>query len=134
MAVRNKVCRRLILEALFNHGAMTRTEMFDHLNKHHNLLRENTEHSIGSLMFKSSQIIETDTVVSFTDSGNKVILKKMDIDRSVIKTTEDLVMSMPNGLLTKAELKKYEIGRCPTCARQRILETHECLECNRRGL
>jgi len=125
---RNVRIRRLIAEILFTNGSMTKTQMFSFLEKNHRLLKEPTEHSISSMLNKNSQVIPVGTAIAFTESGNKTTHTLFDVNREVIHTYQDLVMTMPVALLTVDEAK--QTNRCPTCARVRILAINGlCLEC-----
>ena len=124
---RNVRIRRLVAEILFSKGAMTKTQMFGYLNKHYKLLKEPTEHSLSSIMNKNSQVISIGTEVAVTESGNKTTHILFDVNRDIIKTYDDLVMTMPFTLLSKQESKRA--FRCPSCARVRIFVGDECLEC-----
>ena len=126
---RNVRVRRLIVEILFENGAMTKTEMFNHLTKNYRLLREPTEHSLSSIMNKNSQVIPVGTQVAITEQGNKTTHILFDIDRKLIRNKDDLIRTMPISLLTKEE--SVDAGRCLECARVRILEKNaKCLQCN----
>lgn len=130
MGVRNKTSRRLILEVLFEHGPMNKTEIFEHIKNNHRVLRENTEHSMLSIMQKSSQAIVIETELNRTQTGNKTTIDVFDINRDKIRTYDDLVKSMPIGLLNKKEIQP--MIRCNECLRNRLphdIENQLCVEC-----
>ncbi len=109
---------------------MTKGQMYEHIHKNYKLLKEPTEHSLSSIMNKNSQVIPVGTEVTVTETGNKTLHTLFDIDRELITNDEELVMTMPVGILSKNESKN--VGRCHTCARQRILLPNDkCLQCER---
>lgn len=129
---RNVRVRRLVAEILYSNGAMTKTKMFSYLANNHKLLKEPTEHSLSSIMNKNSQVIRVGTEIAVTESGNKTTHILFDVNRDIIKTYDDLVMTMPFTLLTKEESKGA--CRCPKCARVRIPSSGQvCLECDLYG-
>ena len=122
--VRNKRIRRIVLDTLWRLGPMTKGQMYEHI------LKEPTEHSLSSIMNKNCQGIPVGTEVTITETGNKTLHTLFDIDRVLITNDEELVMTMPIGILTKKESKN--VGRCLQCARQRILLPNGlCLQCER---
>lgn len=128
--VRNKRIRRIVLDTLWRLGPMTKGQMYEHIHKHYKLLKEPTEHSLSSIMNKNCQVIPVGTEVTITETGNKTLHTLFDIDRVLITNDEELVMTMPIGILTKKESKN--VGRCLQCARQRILLPNGlCLQCER---
>jgi len=128
--VRNKRIRRIVLDTLWELGPMTKGQMYEHIHKNYKLLKEPTEHSLSSIMNKNSQVVPVGTEVTVTETGNKTLHTLFDIDRELITNDEELVMTMPVGILSKNESKN--VGRCHTCARQRILLPNaKCLQCER---
>ena len=116
---RNVRVRRLVVEILYEHGPMTKTQMFNYLTKNYRLLREPTEHSLSSIMNKNSQVIAVGTEIAVTEQGNKTTHILFDVDRKLIRNRDEMVKSMPVSLLTKEESK--DAKRCLSCVR--ILET-----------
>ena len=128
--VRNRRIRRIVLDTLWEKGAMTKGQMYEHIHENYKLLKEPTEHSLSSIMNKNCQVIPVGTEVTTTETGNKTLHTLFDIDRELITTNEELIMTMPVGILTKAESK--DVGRCHQCARLRILLVNGlCLQCHK---
>jgi len=109
---------------------MTKGQMYEHIHKNYKLLKEPTEHSLSSIMNKNCQVIPVGTEVTITETGNKTLHTLFDINRDLITTKEELIMSMPVGILTKKE--SDGVARCHQCARTRILmDSGLCLECHK---
>ena len=65
-----------------------------------------------------------------TETGDKALHTLFDINREYIRSHSDLIMTMPITILKKGE--KTNVGRCPICARKRILTGNDiCLMCER---
>jgi len=128
--VRNKQVRRIIVETLWVQGPMTKGQMYSYIEINHNLLKEPTEHSLSSIMNKNSQVVNVGFEIAMTESGNKASHVLFDIDRDMIKTHRELIMTMPISILHASELRG--VGRCPLCARKRILTSNKiCLMCQK---
>jgi hypothetical protein len=80
-------------------------------------------------MNKNSQVIPVGTEIAITETGNKTTHILFDVNRDLIKSPEDLIMTMPVSILSKEE--SVDACRCPKCARVRKLcESGVCLECH----
>ena len=120
--------RRILLETLWEKGQMNKSEIFQTVMEEHQLLKIPTEHSISSLLHKSCQVEEVGFVTVETESGNRATHTVFDINRDIISNYDELVMSMPEKLLTPEERKG--LIRCLSCARQRIqYAENQCLFC-----
>ena len=109
---------------------MNKGEIFQHIMKNHSLLKIPTEHSISSLLHKSCQVEEVGKVVVETESGNRASHTVFDINRDIISNRRELVMSMPEKLLTDEE--RDGLIRCMSCARMRIeYSNNQCLFCTK---
>ena len=117
MRGRNTILRRILLETLWKHGAMNKSEIYQRIMDENRLLKIPTEHSISSLLHKSCQVVEVGKVVVETESGNRATHTLFDINRDIIKSERELVMSMPDKLLTAEE--SHDVIRCLECARKR---------------
>jgi len=127
---RNRQVRRIIIETLWERGPMTKGQMYSYIENNHKLLKEPTEHSLSSIMNKNSQVIPVGFEIAVTESGNKASHVLFDINREMIKNGKELIMTMPIAILLEKERKG--IGRCPLCARMRILTSNEvCLMCEK---
>jgi len=127
---RNTIVRRLIVETLWERGPMTKGQMYAYITANFNLLREPSEHALSSIMNKNSQVIPVGKTRAETETGDKALHTLFDINREYIRSHSDLVMTMPITILKKGE--KTNIGRCPICARKRILTGNDiCLMCER---
>ncbi len=83
----------------------------------------------NSIMNKNSQVIPVGTEIAITETGNKTTHILFDVNRDLIKSPEDLIMTMPVSILSKEE--SVDACRCPKCARVRKLcESGVCLECH----
>ena len=81
-------------------------------------------------MNKNSQVVPVGKTRAETETGDKALHTLFDIDRVSIRNHSELVMTMPITILKKSE--KRNIGRCPICARKRILTDMDiCLMCKR---
>ena len=132
--MRNKEIRRLVLETLFHNGSMTKGQMFDHLKTHYRLLKEPTEHSLSSIMQKNCQIVKVGKTVVHTQTGSSTKHALFDVDRVLIDSYQDLVLTMPIGIVTKDELEAFGKMRCHTCARERLRPPFDsggkCFQCH----
>lgn len=107
---------------------MNKGEIYQRIMEENRLLKIPTEHSISSLLHKSCQVVEVGKVVVETESGNRAIHTLFDINRDIITSHDELVMSMPDKLLTPTE--SHGLIRCLSCARKRKEYTDgQCLFC-----
>lgn len=127
---RNTIVRRLIVETLWERGPMTKGQMYSYIIGNFNLLKEPSEHALSSIMNKNSQVISVGKTRAITETGDKALHTLFDIDRESIRTHSDLIMTMPITILKPEE--QENVGRCPICARERILTNNAiCLMCER---
>lgn len=116
------------METLWERGQMNKSEIFQTVMAEHSLLKIPTEHSISSLLHKSCQVEDVGKVVVETESGNRATHTVFDINREIISNYNELVMSMPEKLLTPKE--RLGLIRCHSCARKRIeYADNQCLFC-----
>lgn len=123
--------RRILIETLWERGEMNKSQLYNTIMEENRLLKIPTEHSVSSLLHKSCQVQEVGKVLVETESGNQALHSVFDIRRDVISSYDELVMSMPEKLLTDEERKG--LIRCHTCARQRLeYKDNQCLFCAKR--
>tara|TARA_R110000824_G_scaffold42116_5_gene124455 strand:+ start:474 stop:881 length:408 start_codon:yes stop_codon:yes gene_type:complete len=131
MSANNRRIRRIIVELLFEYGAMTKEGMADLLAKNKSIRTVPSPHSLSALMSKNPQIIP----VGAEDVENAVGIKAShlvyDIDRVLIKTKEDIVYSRTPTVMTPAQTSKSQ--RCSLCGRIRVFPDGEekCIHCIR---
>ena len=130
MAVKNKRVRRIIVEALWERGAMTKGEVVSYLDSLPGLRNRPSEHSIASILAKNGQVRVVGSVEVESAIGNKNKHSLYAINDDLIKTKEDLIATLPYGVLTPSELK--QASKCMSCGRRRIIPDgySQCLHCN----
>ena len=129
VAVKNKRIRRIVVELLWKRGAMTKGEVVSYLDSIPGLRNRPSEHSIASILAKNGQVVVVGSVEVESAIGNKNKHALYAINEALIKTKDDLIMTLPYGVLTKRE--KSRASKCLTCGRSRILPSPDsaCLHC-----
>lgn len=133
VAKNNSRLRRAIVRILFNsEGGMTRSEVSEQLHEMGLFREAPTESSLAALISKNAQVVKVGYAKVELSNGLTVRNMVFDVDRNLIRSEEDIDLTMPYSSMTKSMKEKAK--RCPTCRQLRIIpETeHECLSCQRR--
>ncbi len=134
MAGNNRYVRKAILTLLWESDvALTKEEILERINANKGrflITSQPTSQTLGSLLAKSTQIVRADDVKVFAGDGRNRKMPTFTINRSLIKTEDELEMTTPYQLLHKD--RKHLASVCHSCARRRILSSETlCLECHR---
>jgi len=134
MAGNNRYVRKAILTLLWESDRpLTKEEILSQINEDRGRFLINsqpTSNTLGSLLAKSTQIVRADDVKVFAGDGRNRKMPTFTINRSLIKTEDELEMTTPWQLLPKD--RQGDASICQSCARRRILATETaCLECHR---
>lgn len=132
MAGRNRLIRKAILTILWESDkALTKEEILTAIEADTGRFYINatpTSNTIGSLLSKSTQIIRGEQTTVFAGDGRNRKVPTFAINRSLIKTERDLLLTTPFGLLDDDD--KLRAVVCVGCARKRIPQCVDlCLEC-----
>ncbi len=129
----NKRVRRAIVELLLEHGPATREEVAELLQNYKGVKNVPSPNSLSALMSKNPQVVIVGKQKVEMTVGINTQHMLFDIDREVIKTKDDLILTRPISVMTPSERKKAK--QCPVCAKTRIMPTDEnhCIACIRRA-
>ena len=133
MSANNRRLRRMVVDILYEKGALTRVEIAKELAEKRSLREVPSDNSLSSVLAKNVQIECVDYAVVEKLNGSKTKHMVFDIRRALIHSEDDIPLTRPISCMTGAEKKKAE--RCEKCGRQRLMpeEGQPCLHC-RRGL
>lgn len=128
----NKRVRRAIAELLLIHGPATRDKVGELLQDYKGVKNVPSPNSISALMSKNPQVVIVGSEKVEMTVGINTHHKSFDIDRDVIKSTEDLIYTRPISVMTPSE-RQLAI-KCDKCGRTRVMPNNElpCLTCRRR--
>ena len=129
----NKRVRRAIVELLLEHGPATREEVAELLQNYKGVKNVPSPNSISALMSKNPQVVIVGKQKVEMTVGINTQHMLFDIDREVIKTKDDLILTRPISVMTPSERKKAK--QCSMCAKTRIMPTdkNNCIACIRRA-
>tara|TARA_B100001094_G_C18150787_1_gene783559 strand:- start:243 stop:650 length:408 start_codon:yes stop_codon:yes gene_type:complete len=129
----NKRVRRAIVELLLKHGPATREEVAELLQNYKGVKNVPSPNSLSALMSKNPQVVIVGKQKVEMTLGINTHHMLFDIDREVIKTKDDLILTRPISVMTPTE--RREATQCPSCAKTRILPNGEtkCIACIRRA-
>lgn len=129
----NKRVRRAIVELLLEHGPATREEVAELLQNYKGVKNVPSPNSLSALMSKNPQVVIVGKQKVEMTVGINTQHMLFDIDREVIKTKDDLILTRPISVMTPSERSKAK--QCPVCAKTRIMPTDEnhCIACIRRA-
>ena len=129
----NKRVRRAIVEILLKEGGCTREQVAYHLQNYKGVKNVPSPNSLSALMSKNPQVVIIGREKVEMTIGVNTHHMLFDIDREVIKTEEDLILTRPISVMTPSERRKAK--QCRACARTRILpeDSDECITCIRRA-
>ncbi len=130
MSANNTRVRRIIAEILFEHGPLTKEGVAKWLGKEKSVRTIPSPHSLASLLCKNVQIISVGAEIVENTSGIKAKHLLYDINRSLVKSMDELTYSRSPTIMTPKEKKNSR--RCE-CGRQRVFppESDVCIHCVR---
>ena len=133
MAKNNARLRRRIAYILFEHGPLTRIQVCEQLHEE-GLFREvPSESSLAALISKNTQVVSVGNEKIELSNGTFVRNMKFDVDRNLIKSEEDILLTMPYSSMTNRQ--KKDAVRCSSCKQLRLMpDMQKCLICDRRGV
>ncbi len=131
MSANNRRIRRILVDILWERGAMTKEEMASILSKDKSIRTVPSPHSLAALMSKNPQIISVGKQSVENVVGIKAKHLIYDINRDLIKSKEDIVCTRTPTVMTPTQMKKAE--RCEQCGRTRVFPDgyRKCLHCVR---
>lgn len=132
MTKNNAKLRRTIVRILFNNGELSRFQVAEKLHEQ-GLFREvPSESSLSALISKNAQIVSVGYTKIELSNGTTVRNMLFDVDRNLIRTEEDIQLTMPFSSMSNSLKEKCE--RCPKCKQMRYMpDMDECLVCIRKG-
>lgn len=133
MSANNRRLRRMVVDILYEKGALTRVEIAKELADKRSLREVPSDNSLSSVLAKNVQIECVGYAVVEKLNGSKTKHMVFDIRRDLIQSEEDIPLTRPVSCMTGAE--RIQAQRCSQCGRQRLMPDGEqpCLHC-RRGL
>jgi len=131
MSANNRRVRRLIVDILWEHGAMTKEGVAQILNSEKNVRAVPSPHSLSALLSKNPQIIAIGSEMVENAVGTKAKHLVYDIDRSLIQHRDEIIYTRSPTVMTPKQ--KAEAQQC-TCGRIRVFppESDVCLNCLRK--
>jgi|TARA_R100001163_G_C5068132_1_gene207962 hypothetical protein len=128
----NKRVRRAIVELLLEHGPATREEVAELLQNYKGVKNVPSPNSLSALMSKNPQVVIVGKQKVEMTLGINTQHMLFDIDRQVIKTKDDLILTRPISVMTPSE-RRVAI-QCQGCGRTRIMPKGSdlCITCVRR--
>ena len=131
MSANNKRVRRIIVDILWEYGAMTKEGMAAMLSKTKNIRTVPSPHSLSALLSKNPQIVQIGSTKVENAIGTSAYHLVYDINRKVIKSKEDIMLTRSPTVMTPAQMKEAE--QC-SCGKIRIFPVNEtrCLHCIRK--
>lgn len=132
MSANNRRVRRLIVDILWEHGAMTKEGVAQKLSSEKNVRAVPSPHSLSALLSKNPQIVAVGSELVENAVGIKAKHLVYDIDRELIHHRDEIVYTRSPTVMTP---KQREIAQQCTCGKIRVFppETDKCLHCIRKG-
>lgn len=130
MSANNRRIRRVIVELLYEHGAMTKEKMASLLGRTKSIRTVPSPHSLSALMAKNSQIVVVGKELVENAVGTKAIHLVYDINRDLIQSKDDIPLTRSLTVMSPKEKKKAM--KCH-CGRIRVFpeDSDKCLHCLR---
>ncbi len=130
MSANNRRIRRVIVELLWNYGAMTKEAVADLLSKEKNVRAIPSQHSLSALLSKNSQIVSVGSEKVENAVGASASHLVYDIDRNLIRVKEDIMYTRSPTVMTPSE--RIRASKC-SCGKIRIMPENSniCLHCIR---
>jgi len=131
MSANNRRIRRIIIDLLWENGAMTKEGMASLLAEHKSIRTVPSPHSLSSLMCKNVQVVQIGREKVENVIGGETFHAVYDIDRELIRNKEDIILTRTTTVMTPNE--KAKAIKCSPCGRVRVLPTDSdvCLHCIR---
>tara|TARA_R110002050_G_scaffold15852_2_gene48465 strand:+ start:1252 stop:1659 length:408 start_codon:yes stop_codon:yes gene_type:complete len=131
MSANNRRIRRILVDLLWEHGAMTKEQMASVLSSNKSIRTVPSPHSLAALLSKNPQIVAVGKEIVENVVGTKAIHLVYDINRALIHNKEDIMFSRTTTVMTPKQLE--QALRCPSCARLRVFPPKKdiCLHCVR---
>jgi len=129
MSANNRRIRRVIVDLLWKHGPLTRNELSSLLHKSRGIREVPSDTSLSSLLSKNVQLISVGSVKVENIAGATTYHMSFDIDRDLIKTKDDILLTRPPSCMTGYQRKRAQ--RCSVCGRHRIFpkDSVVCFHC-----
>ena len=132
MSANNRRVRRLIVDILWEHGAMTKEGVAQKLTSEKNVRAVPSPHSLSALLCKNPQIVAVGSELVENAVGIKAKHLVYDIDRELIHHRDEIVYARSPTVMTP---KQREQAQQCSCGKIRVFppETNKCLHCIRKG-
>jgi len=131
MSANNKRVRRIIVDILWEHGAMTKEGMAAMLSKTKNIRTVPSPHSLSALLSKNPQITQVGSTKVENAVGTTAKHLVYDVDRELIRCKEDIMLTRSPTVMTPSQMEQSQ--QC-SCGKIRIFPPNEtrCLHCIRK--
>jgi len=131
MSANNTRIRRIIADILYDSGPLTKEGVAKQLGSIKTIRAIPSPHSLASLLCKNIQIVSVGSAIVESAVGTKSKHLLYDINRKLIKSKDDLILTRSPTIMTPAEKRKSE--KCK-CGKIRVLPPKEeiCLHCIRK--
>jgi len=132
MSANNRRVRRLIVDILWEHGAMTKEGVAEKLSSEKNVRAVPSPHSLSALLSKNPQIIPVGSEMVENAVGIKAKHLVYDIDRTLIQHRDEIVYTRSPTVMTP---KQRAVAVQCECGKIRVFppESKVCLHCIRKG-
>jgi len=131
MSANNKRVRRIIVDILWEYGAMTKEGMAAMLSKTKNIRTVPSPHSLSALLSKNPQITQVGSTKVENAVGTTAKHLVYDVDRELIRCKEDIMLTRSPTVMTPSQMEQSQ--QC-SCGKIRIFPPNEtrCLHCIRK--
>lgn len=130
MSANNRRVRRLIVDILWEHGAMTKEGVAQKLTSEKNVRAVPSPHSLSALLSKNPQIITVGSELVENAVGVKAKHLVYDVNRELIQNRDDIVYTRSPTVMTP---KQRDMAQQCKCGKIRVFPTDvdSCLHCLR---
>jgi hypothetical protein len=130
MSANNRRVRRLIVDILWEHGAMTKEGVAQKLTSEKNVRAVPSPHSLSALLSKNPQIITVGSELVENAVGAKAKHLIYDVNRELIQNRDDIVYTRSPTVMTP---KQRDMAQQCKCGKIRVFPTDvdSCLHCLR---
>jgi len=108
MSANNKRVRRIIVDILWEYGAMTKEGMAAMLSKTKNIRTVPSPHSLSALLSKNPQIVQVGSTKVENAIGTSANHLVYDINRKIIHTKEDIMLTRSPTVMTPAQMQEAQ--------------------------
>ena len=131
MSANNRRIRRIIIDLLWDYGAMTKEGMASLLAENKSIRTVPSPHSLSSLMCKNVQVIQIGREKVENAIGGETYHAVYDIDRDLIRNKDEIIYTRTTTIMTPKQ--KRDSQKCPLSGRVRIFPkgSDVCLHCIR---